>query len=345
MHVTLVKVSLFVFVLLAAFAWVGRVVSSVSGGEVRKVEGVGPEAGEAIFFGKGSCYTCHAVGERGSAIRGPNQGDPGPLGLAIGLRAERRAEERTAATGTSYTASDYLLESLVEPNVYVVEGYKAEMPEVHLPPIALKPDEVKAVVAFLLSLGGDVEADVETSPFWPTIVAAARQAGTAEPFRLYLEGDPEAGRELFFGELGGCGKCHVAEGRGLHQGPELTTIAATRSVPFIIESIVDPSATVASGYERTTVTSGWDMVTGLKSAETDEYVEILDATGKLFRIDKSEIDDIEVDPGTAMPSNIAELLTVRQFHDLVAYLLSLKGAAADGDAAADGEPRQEAASK
>jgi len=334
-------VAVFVLVILVVFVYLGEVLTRMSGGGVAgspgDTGGTSPEAGESLFLGKAKCYTCHSVGDSGSAIRGPNLGDSGPLGLPMGLRAEGRAKERSAETGETYNATDYLLESMIEPNAYVVEGYKAEMPVITRPPIALDASAVQAVVVYLLSLGGDPEqAQVERSPFWKTVVKASAEA-TSEPFSLYLDGDVEAGRNLFFsGEVTACSKCHSVDGQGGHVGPELSAVAATRSVPFIIESIVNPGAQVASGFERTTVyLKDWNEVVGVKKAETGESVEILDAEGELFRILKSDIDEIEVQPGSVMPANFADLLTVTEFHDLVAYVVSLKGTTTQAAEVAD----------
>ena len=61
----------FVLVTLGAFVYVGAAVTAISGGGTAVVaaEGVNPEAGEAIYWGKGKCSTCHSLADRGSAIR------------------------------------------------------------------------------------------------------------------------------------------------------------------------------------------------------------------------------------------------------------------------------------
>jgi len=87
---------IFIIAVLAAFVYVGQVVTDIAGGGVASAvaEGVSPEAGEAIFFGKGKCSTCHSVGDEGSAIRCPNLGEnniAALLSLPIGLRATERA--------------------------------------------------------------------------------------------------------------------------------------------------------------------------------------------------------------------------------------------------------------
>ena len=341
MRSTFIKVLSFTLALLASFTYMGYVITSLSGGPVRVVQGVGPEAGEAIFWGKGTCYTCHAIGDRGSSIRGPNQGATGPLGMAIGERAAERGEERSAETGVTYTAVDYLLESMIEPNVYVVEGYKAEMPVVTAPPVALGPEEIQALIAYLLSQDGDSEPlEIERSPFWQDVLAASAKGAAADPFRLYLQGDAEAGRELFFSEQEmGCSRCHAVGEQGGRVGPELTMVAATRSVPFLIESILDPNATVASGYEQTIVQLlDWSEMSGIKTRETDEILEIADTLGELHTISKSEIEEMETIPGSVMPTNFGELLSVAEFHDLVAFVLTLHGATAEP---AESTPQEE----
>ena len=158
------------------------------GRELSRERGDLPEAGEQLFLGKAKCYTCHSVGDTGSAIRGPNLGEPGPLGVPIGERAEERAEERRAATDAAFSSTDYILESMIEPNVYVVAGFKPEMPVIIRPPIALGAPEVGAIVAYLQSLGGDADsAPVEQSPFWQRVTAGAAEA-ELELFEPYIEG-------------------------------------------------------------------------------------------------------------------------------------------------------------
>lgn len=56
--------------------------------------------GEQIFFGRGTCFACHKVGDRGIEI------GPGLVGIA-----QRRD-------------ANYVIESILEPDVYIVEGYQ-----------------------------------------------------------------------------------------------------------------------------------------------------------------------------------------------------------------------------
>ncbi len=317
--------------LVLGFVWIGEVITRVSGEGERRAGDAGgsvevtPEAGEAIFWGKGKCYTCHAVGSRGTSIRGPNQGEAGPLGLAIGRRAEERARERARQTGRAYTATDYLVESLIDPGAYVVAGYKNEMPNPLRPPISLTPQEVRAVVAYLQSLGGTV--DVASIRLPAGVEAQAQAATAAGEWRPYLPGDPRRGERLFFDpeSNAGCARCHAVNGRGGTVGPELTGIAGTRDPQFIVESILEPSKRIASGYEPVLIiTKAGQYLTGIIRREDATAIEVVDSEGQVHRVAASEIQQKARQATSLMPENFRELLTVEEFHDLLAFLLTLK---------------------
>ena len=312
--------------LLLIFVYIGELMTRVSGlGTTgRAIIGISPEAGESIFWGKGKCYTCHSVGGRGSAIRAPNLGETGPLNLPIGLRAEERAKEREKQ-GKAMTATDYLVESIADPGAYVVQGYKNEMPKPYLPPISLKPDEIKAVIAYLQSLGGTV--DVAAIKLPPAILAAAAAAPTAEEWKPYTKGDPEVGKALFFDteSPAGCSKCHMVNGRGGDVGPELTNLAGTRTPLFIVESILDPSKEIASGYEATLIiTKGGRYITGIVKREDDASIEITDQEGKRLKINKKDIEQRAPQKTSIMPGNFKEVLTIDDFDNILAFLMTLK---------------------
>lgn len=327
--------SLFTVIVIFLFMYVGELLTSISGETARGPSGVptgdgaaSPQIGEAIFWGKGACYTCHGVGGRGSAIRAPNLGESGPLSMPIGARAALRAEERTKQ-GRPMTPTDYLVESLVEPGAYVVGGFKNEMPLVWRPPIALKPDEIRAVITYLQSLGGTPDvAAIDKSPFFQKLKAtAAAGAGVAEVWRPYLQGDPKAGEELFFNPESpvGCGKCHAVRGKGGAVGPELTHLAATRPPQFILEAILEPSKEIASGFDSILIkTKDGRLITGVVKKEDAVSITVADSQGQFRKIAKAEIVEREPQKISLMPGNFSEILTVKDLHDLLAFLMTLK---------------------
>ena len=106
-------------------------------------------AGQDIFYGKGTCALCHTIGEKGE--RCPNL-------AGIGQRAGVRVEE-ASYQGDASNGAEYVVESLHNPAVYVVDGYQPTMPALGR---QLNDLEIVAVVAFMQSLGGEVTVTGET---------------------------------------------------------------------------------------------------------------------------------------------------------------------------------------
>jgi mono/diheme cytochrome c family protein len=96
------------------------------------------EAGEGLFFSsKTGCSVCHSV-EPGVELVGPN------LSGVANIAGDRVP---------GLTADEYLLQSIVDPNAYVVEGFPAgQMLDIFEE--TLSSEEIDALVAYLLTLDG-----------------------------------------------------------------------------------------------------------------------------------------------------------------------------------------------
>lgn len=200
---------------------------SLEGGNVTPAQLV--KAGEEIYHTKGTCEICHRIGQKGT--RAPDL-------AGVGARADK------TKPGTS--AKAYLLESLVKPQAFIVQGYPPIMPEVDKPPIALNRSEVWALVAFLQSQGGTVDVTLNDVP---ASVGAAAAGGGSAPAEVKLPGDPAAGALVFQGK-GTCIACHKAGKIGASPvGPDLSQIAKIQTPDYIMKKILDPKGmgTVA-GY-------------------------------------------------------------------------------------------------
>lgn len=270
-----VKVWAFALVVMGAYSYFANSIPqiesqppqelSLEGGQVTTAQLV--KAGEEIFKAKGTCEVCHRIGQKGT--RAPDLG-------GIGARAAARAAER-ATKGKpprpGLTAKQYLLESLLDPNAYAVEGYPPIMPAVDKPPISLNRSEVWALVAFLQSLGGT--ADVALTDIPATVGAGGAGAPAAE---VKLPGDPRAGKAVFTGK-GGCFACHKAgDIPGSPVGPDLSQIAKIQPPDYIMKKILDPAGVgTVAGY-----------------------------------------------PQGVMPPTFGQMLTAKEYTDLVAFLLTLK---------------------
>ncbi len=316
------KIFVFMLIVLGAFLWVGYKVTEMTGGERKAAVAVEvtPEGGEAVYWGKGRCFTCHSVGDRGSAVRGPNHGQFGEkFAEPMGARAVSRAKERVEKTGEDFTAVDYLVESLANPGAYVVEGYKNEMAVVYAPPISLNLTEIKAVVAYLLSQGGDLDMEaVDTAPseitegFYGKIAAAAAAGG----------GDPGAGEEVYEDN---CVECHAIGEDEEQFGPNLAGIAG-KGLKFISESTLKPAKSITPGFETTIVIAkDGRKTTGVKTRDEDGEIDITRADGEVVTIERSEIKEIAQDPTTSvMPDDLSEAMTVKDYQDLRSFLMLQK---------------------
>ena len=184
------------------------------------------KAGEEIFKTKGTCEICHRIGQE--ATRAPDL-------AGIGARATK--------TKPGLSARQYIIESLLEPGAYLVEGYPNIMPHVDKPPIALNRSELWALTAFLESLGGTPDVKLDDIP--KTAGASASGGGAAAEVKI--PGDPKAGEAVFSGK-GGCIACHKAGKIGASPvGPDLSQIAKIQTADYVMKKIIDPagSGTVA----------------------------------------------------------------------------------------------------
>ena len=320
------KAPLFTIALVALFVWAGEVVTRASGGAQAAVvgEGVSIEIGEQVFWGPGKCQTCHSLGTRGSRVRGPNLGESSE-GPEIGIRAAERAAERAAKLGRDMLATGYLIESITEPSAYVVEGFKDEMPKVYEPPISLTPDQVSSVILYLQAQGGTPDPGAIVLP--PEIREAARRGSDVEPWEPYLDGDSIQGSQLFFDaeSPAPCAKCHLVGEQGGDVGPELTSIAGTRTAAFIVEAILQPSAEIASGYESILIeTTSGQIIDGVFRGEDADSVWLATSDGEIVTLLTSEIARRRMQDVSLMPDNLSEILTVAQLHDLLAFLRTLE---------------------
>lgn len=201
------------------------------------------KAGEQLFYGKGTCALCHSI-DPSEAARCPQLGQ-GPLGPAIGVRADERAKEATYK-GKAKDGTDYLIESLTHPQDYLVQGFPPIMPVINKPPIGLNNDEIAAVVAFLQSIqGGKVTVTPKlVASFTGTEGPTPPGTATAQPV---VATATNRSPEQLIAELA-CVACHKFDEAGPLVGPSLWDIGARKDEAYIRQSILDPNAVVAEGF-------------------------------------------------------------------------------------------------
>lgn len=169
-----------------------------------------------------------------------------------------------------------------------------------MPPFALQPAELTGVIAFI------------RAGFDRTAIAA--RVGTPAP-----------GRALFEGK-GACATCHRVNGAGSRTAPDLSDIGASRTAGALQQALLDPTSVMMpiNRPVRIVLKDGKTVV-GRRLNEDTYTVQVIDDRERLLSIAKTDIARLTVETASTMPS-YAGRLTPEELSDLVAYLLSLKGA-------------------
>ncbi len=90
-----------------------------------------------------------------------------------------------------------------------------------------------------------------------------------------------------------------------------------------MESILQPSKDIAPEYEAVAVaTKDGRVITGLRVNETNFNIQLREENGRFHSFLKRDLDEVKVLKKSLMPENFGELLTVKELHDLFAYLMT-----------------------
>jgi putative heme-binding domain-containing protein len=144
-------------------------------------------------------------------------------------------------------------------------------------------------------------------------------------FALENNGNAERGRQVFAdAEKSLCAKCHRIGPEGNTIGPDLTGVGARFSRIHLVESLLEPSRTIAPSYETLAIVlASGQVVSGVKIAENETTITLGDEKGQPREIRKEDIDERSRVNRSTMPEGLEKRLTRREFLDLVAYLVSL----------------------
>ena len=138
-------------------------------------------------------------------------------------------------------------------------------------------------------------------------------------------GNPQRGKEVFFGNKAACHTCHRAHGKGGEVGPELTLIGRIRTDRDLAESIVYPSSTIANGYTTFSVITGSGRVLdGVIHRETSDAIPLRMADKPEEKIAREDIEEMIALPTSVMPKGLEKTITRSELSDLIAYLRTLK---------------------
>lgn len=149
-------------------------------------------------------------------------------------------------------------------------------------------------------------------------------------------GNAAHGKELFYGTAA-CGTCHMVNGKGGRLGPELTSVATSRSPEYFMESLRNPSKRLAQGifetmkdfpqeYETAKITTAdGTKYVGVVMNEDAFTVQILDTREVLHAWEKSSLKSFEKTRESLMPVYDEKALPEKDVQDLLAFLAAVGG--------------------
>ncbi|MBT3204857.1 MAG: c-type cytochrome [Gammaproteobacteria bacterium] len=220
--------------------------------------------GESIFSGKGTCTLCHNNMGRAPDILQLNM---------VATSTERMADERYK--GAAASVEDYMRESMLDPSLYVVKGFGQKgsndtvspMPTANKAPILLTDVEMDAVIAFMQAKDGN---DVTVAlPEGLPEKSAEEQAGASAV--AAVQGPAETAEEAL-GKFT-CTACHAVAGSESMVGPELNAVGNRLDKDKIRESILNPEAVIAEGFDAGMMPA--DFAKKMTISELDMVTEYL----------------------------------------------------------------------
>jgi putative membrane-bound dehydrogenase-like protein len=118
-----------------------------------------------------------------------------------------------------------------------------------------------------------------------------------------------------------CATCHVLFGEGTRLGPDLTG-SQRSNLNYLLQNIVDPSATILPGYDMAVVSLGDGRVLhGIVKDRGGETVEVQTPSERSV-VNRAEIEGIEFPGRSLMPDGLLDVLPATDVRDLIAYLMS-----------------------
>ena len=150
---------------------------------------------------------------------------------------------------------------------------------------------------------------------------------TDEKFRkaAMTGGDVERGKALFREQRTACTQCHSVDGSASGIGPDLYAAGDKFARADLVQSILDPSASIMTGYATTIVENRkGERFQGILRRRTDEVLVLGQIGGVDLRIARSEVVKEETGAVSLMPPGLHSQLNPTEFRDLIAYLESLR---------------------
>lgn len=183
--------------------------------------------------------------------------------------------------------------------------------------------DVTALTAGQLHSLGVEQISRRLGQLWGNVRATPKiSAQQIESLSRTLTAEVLAGADLVHGEIlfkKHCGNCHRFFGEGGQVGPDLTA-AQCSNLGYLLENIVDPTASVANEFRMRIVrTIDGRVLSGLVESENERVLTLVNATDRIV-LPRDEIEDQQPAAVSIMPSGLLDPLSEREIRDLFGYL-------------------------
>ncbi len=166
-----------------------------------------------------------------------------------------------------------------------------------------------------------ISPDTPDTTVWQ--IVSFLESRSTDPIGVDLPGTASAGQQVYNGK-GDCGSCHILDGKGGRQGPDLSHVGERRDPSELKAALIDPNAEVTPRWWTIRVTrQDGSVIEGLRMGEDTFSVRVIDADANLWSFQKGDVRSVERTESSTMPS-YGEKLTASEVDDLVAYLFSLR---------------------
>ena len=260
--------------------------------------------------------------------------------LASSLLTDEMPEIRSLALTSLFSLDVPIAVKAAE--AFLVKGSMEDKQQAYTLLGTQKSEEVKVILLTemqrIINGGGELETlfevlEASRGSEIPEVKALAttydKSMLTAEPMVKYksslMGGNVARGKDTYLNNgVAQCVRCHKIKDFGADVGPNLSFIGENKSREYLLQSIVDPGAVVAPGFDMVTLElKDGKSLSGTLIKETAASVFIKSADGKTtIEYKRSEIQKL-TPPISGMPP-MALLLKPNEIRDIVAYLSTLK---------------------
>jgi len=137
----------------------------------------------------------------------------------------------------------------------------------------------------------------------------------------FIPGDPQKGQSLFFGKAG-CASCHMINGSGGFFGADLSSYGSNASIEEIRSAITDPDKDLDPRSRTVLVTTREGrQFTGIARNEDNFSMQLQSLDGAFHLFAKEDLQHLEYQPKSLMPSEYGSVLSASELDDLVSYLI------------------------